>query len=290
MAANEILPASFTTPDGIQLAADIAGEPWLPRLVFIHGGGQSRRSWHKALQVMAARGFSVISYDLRGHGDSDWSRTGDYDLDAHVRDLTMIINAMPHRPAVIGASLGGRVALQTAAALGPAHVRALVLVDITPRIGKAGLERVQTFLRLSKQGFDSIQEAAATLERFAEHKIGANYFRLAHSIRTGADGRIYWRWDPLAAGEERLAEDGMEARLTDAARRLSCPTLLVRGTESDIVTDDCVAHFRDVQPAAEVIDIKGAGHLMKSDRLTTFCEATLEFLSRPAVQPNVQTG
>lgn len=280
-----VVSGEFTTPEGISLATDIAGDPWKPRLIFVHGGGQSRRSWRRALRNMAISGFSVVSFDLRGHGESAWSTDGDYTLEAHVRDLTAIVRAMPSRPSLIGASLGGRVALETAARLGPELVKGLVLVDLTPKLHPAGMQRVQNFLKISMNGFDTIEDAAAVLEKYAERQIGHNYFRLRNSIRTDLDGRIYWRWDPQAATEKSLARPDIEDLLTDAASRLQIPTLLVRGTESDLVTDDCVAHFRQTLPSAEVVDIAGGGHLMKTQDLTVFCEATIDFLKRANVVP-----
>lgn len=281
----QIVSGEFTTPEGIALATDIAGEPWKPRLIFVHGGGQSRRSWRRALRNMAASGFSVVSFDLRGHGESAWSDEGDYTLEAHVRDLTAIVQAMPSRPSLIGASLGGRVALETAARLGPECVKALVLVDLTPKLDPAGMERVQNFLRISMNGFDTIEEAAAVLEKYAERQIGHNYFRLRDSIHTGPDGRIYWRWDPQAATEKSLSRPDIEDELTEAAANLKVPTLLVRGTESDLVTDDCVSHFKTTLPSAEVFNIPGGGHLMKTQDLTVFCEATIDFLKRANTMP-----
>ena len=280
-----VVSGEFTTPEGIALATDIAGDPWKPRLIFVHGGGQSRRSWRRALRNMASSGFSVVSFDLRGHGESSWSDNGDYTLEAHVRDLTAIVKAMPSRPSLIGASLGGRVALETAARLGPELVKALVLVDLTPRLHPAGMERVQNFLQISMKGFDSIEEAAGVLEKYAERQIGHNYFRLRNSIRTEPNGRIYWRWDPEAATEKSLARPDIEDLLTEAAAHLKIPTLLVRGTESDLVTDDCVSHFKQTLPSAEVFNIEGGGHLMKTQDLTVFCEATIDFLKRANAIP-----
>jgi len=275
-----IVSGYFTTPEGIRLATDIAGDPWRPRLIFVHGGGQSRRSWRSALQRMAAAGFSVISLDLRGHGESDWAADADYSLDAHVRDLSAIVRAMPSRPSIIGASLGGRVALQTAATLGGDHVKSLVLVDLTPRMNSKGLQRILAFLSVSVDGFDSIQDAARTLEIYAERHIGPNFFKLRHSVRSGEDGRIYWRWDPNAALQKHISPSGIEDRLSAAAASLTMPTLLVRGTLSDVVTDDCVADFKRALPTAEVVDIVGGGHLMKTQRLDVFCDATIDFLNR----------
>jgi len=275
-----IISAHFTTPEGLRLATDIAGDPWRPRLIFIHGGGQSRRSWRRALRAMADVGFSVVSFDLRGHGESDWAPDGDYSLDAHVRDLTAIVRAMPSKPSIVGASMGGRVALQTAAELGPELLQALVLVDLTPKLDQKGTQRIWSFLQASANGFDTIEEAADTMEHYAEREVGRNYFRLRNSIRIGDDGRIYWRWDPKAAHEDHLSPSGIEERLAESSAKLEIPTLLVRGTLSDLVTDECVTHFRRCQPKAEVFDIVGGGHLMKTQRLDVFCCATIDFIKR----------
>ncbi len=275
-----IVAAEFTTPEGMRLATDIAGDPWRPRLIFVHGGGQSRRSWRRALRNMANAGFSVVSFDLRGHGESAWAEDGDYTLEAHVRDLTAIIDAMPSTPSLVGASLGGRVALDAAARLGPERVRALVLVDLTPKLNEAGIRRVENFLEFSVNGFDTLEDAADTLEKYAERQIGHNIFRLRSSIRTCTDGRIFWRWDPKAAASQYLSQPDIAPKLAAATASLKMPTLLVRGTKSDLVTDDCVAHFRECLPTAEVFDIEGGGHLMKTQDLRVFCDGTMDFLRR----------
>lgn len=275
-----IAPARFSAADGLQLSADIAGEPWRPRLIFLHGGGQSRRSWRLALRVFASSGYSVVSYDLRGHGESDWSQVGDYSLDAHVRDLLCIIRSSPGRPALIGASLGGRVALAAAAQLGLEAISSLVLVDLTPKLNPAGLARVQAFLDASRHGFSSFQAAVATLNRYAESPQDRLPDGLRHSLSRAADGRFYWRWDPAAGLDANLDPIIVEDTLRQASRRLEVPTLLIRGSESDLVTPDCVADFLEAKPDAEVIDIEGQGHLMRTTNRDIFCQASLAFIGR----------
>lgn len=278
--ADQIAPAKFITADGLNLSADIAGEPWRPRLVFLHGGAQSRRSWRGTLQVFAAGGFSVVSYDLRGHGESDWSAEADYSLEAHVRDLVSVVRSSPGRPTLIGASLGGRVALMAAAQLGGEAIASLVLVDLTPKLNADGLGRIRSFLNESASGFDDREAAAATLAVYSEAPLEKYESDIGHSLVQHTDCRFYWRWDPLAALDANLDPIEVEIKLRAAARRLSVPTLLVRGADSDLVTPDCVADFLNVRPNAEVIDIKGQGHLMKASNRDVFCTAALEFIRR----------
>ena len=70
---------------GIELAADIAGEPGNPPVLLLHGGGQTRHSWGTTQRDLAERGWFVVSLDLRGHGDSAWAPDGDYRLETFAR-------------------------------------------------------------------------------------------------------------------------------------------------------------------------------------------------------------
>ncbi|CAH1664747.1 MULTISPECIES: alpha/beta hydrolase [unclassified Chelatococcus] len=282
---GSIAPAEFATADGLNLSADIAGEPWRSRIIFLHGGAQSRRSWRRALEVFALGGFSVVSYDLRGHGESDWSAKGDYSLEAHVSDLISIVRSSPGRPILIGASLGGRVALAAAAKLGSEVINCLVLVDLTPRLNAVGLNRIRNFLSESVEGFADRAAAAAALSLYAERPLDKPMSNIGRSLIKHNNGRFYWRWDPQAALDANLDPVDLERNLRQAARRLEVPTLLVRGTESDLVTPDCVSDFLRDCPSAEVVNIEGQGHLMKSSNWEFFCNAALEFVHRHTRHP-----
>ena len=70
-----IAPETFTIDGvgGTRIVADRLGDPQAPAVVFLHGGGQTRRSWGKAAAAVAERGWQAVTVDLRGHGESDWS-------------------------------------------------------------------------------------------------------------------------------------------------------------------------------------------------------------------------
>ena len=129
----------FAGRDGNRLVADVAGDPADPSVVLLHGGGQTRHSWGTTLTMLGDKGWRAYSFDLRGHGDSGWAADGDYTLDAFAGDVVAIARALGRPPALVGASLGGVASL---AAIGERPdeeiARALVLVDVAPRIEEAG--------------------------------------------------------------------------------------------------------------------------------------------------------
>src|SRR5690606_5156097 len=77
--------------DGLWLVADAYGPPEGPPVLFFHGGGQSRRSWQGAAQQVGRAGFRALTFDLRGHGESDRAPDGDYMLQAYARDVQALI-------------------------------------------------------------------------------------------------------------------------------------------------------------------------------------------------------
>ena len=141
-------PTSFSAHgvDGVRIVADRLGDPLAPAVVFLHGGGQTRRSWGRAAAAVAERGWQAITVDLRGHGESDWSTDGDYRVTSFAGDVLEVLRHLPPRPVLVGASLGGFTAMLLAGELAPATTRAVVLVDIVPDMDPSGASRIHSFM------------------------------------------------------------------------------------------------------------------------------------------------
>lgn len=265
---------------GLSLAADIAGPRAAPTVILGHGGGQTRHSWSKAELQLAEAGYFAINYDLRGHGESDWSSDGSYPMDLRSDDLMAIAASHANRPlALVGASLGGISAL--VAATHGLDIQALVLVDIVPKMRIAGTEKVRAFMAANPKGFANLEEAADAISAYNPSRPRPKDLSGLHkNLRLGADGRYHWHWDPrmmqgMGGDPHGILEVMDRADWTDRV-----PTLLVRGMKSDIVDDDGVADLYRRIPKLEVVDIRGAGHMVAGDKNDEFNSAVIEFLQR----------
>lgn len=283
----------LTGRDGNRMVADLAGDPGGPAVVLLHGGGQTRHSWGSTLDALGRSGWAAYSVDLRGHGNSEWAADGDYSLEAFSDDIGAIAATFDESPVLVGASLGG-IAAMVAIGEHPdvAVARALVLVDVAPRMEPAGRARIGNFMmeHLST-GFASLDEVADSIQRYNPHRPRpTDLGGLEKNLRRGDDGRWYWHWDPAFITGRRSGPDETrsslvaEGRLQQAARGVNIPTLLVRGRVSDLLSEEGAQELVELIPHAELADVAGAGHMVAGDRNDLFNDAVVAFLDRLPAQ------
>lgn len=267
---------------GLRLAADVGGDPRWPAVILLHGGGQTRHSWGTAMQELIASGFHVINLDSRGHGDSQWSPDGAYTLERLAADLYAVIATLPAPPVLVGASMGGATALYAIGNRPLPVARALVLVDIVPRVEVEGGRKIGMFMRANPQGFATLEEAAdAVAAYYPSRPRPKDSSGLMKNLRLREDGRLHWHWDPQFIRPAPSAEPPQFTdKLHAACAGVRVPTLLVRGLKSDIVSDAGVEELRRHLPQLEVFDVSGAGHMVAGDRNDSFNEAVMGFLRR----------
>ncbi|ULE33388.1 alpha/beta fold hydrolase [Mycobacterium sp. IDR2000157661] len=280
---------TFTTSgvDGVNITADRLGDPKAPAVVFLHGGGQTRRSWGRAAAAVAARGWQAVTVDFRGHGESDWSTEGDYRVTTFAGDVLEVLGRLPARPVIVGASLGGFTAMLLAGELAPGSVRAVVLVDIVPDMNESGASRIHDFMadRMTS-GFASLDEVADMIQRYNPHRPRpADLDGLRTNLRH-RDGRWYWHWDPkfidgtAALPPIEVTEVDRMHKAVDSILRQGVPMLLVRGQMSDLVTQERADEFLARFPQIGFVDVGGAGHMVAGDRNDLFADAVVDFLAR----------
>jgi non-heme chloroperoxidase len=281
------LPASqkqtrtFDAAQGLRLTADCYGDPEAPAVLLFHGGGQTRHAFGGTATALAHAGWYAVSFDLRGHGDSDWSEAGRYHFADYASDVVAVASGF-ESPVLVGASLGGIASLRAIAETGSEpNASALVLVDIATRMERAGTERIRSFMTSRPEGFESLEEAADLIAAYNPHrKRPRNLAGLEKNLRLGADGRYRWHWDPrfmqIRSLDHALSD---VASLDEAARGLAMPVLLVRGRMSDLLSEEGARHFLDLVPHAHFRDVSGAGHMIAGDRNDLFTEAVTTFLA-----------
>jgi pimeloyl-ACP methyl ester carboxylesterase len=269
----------IATPDALTLAADVDGPPDAPVAVLLHGGGQTRYSWAGAMTALVVRGYRVINYDARGHGDSDWSAVGAYHLDDRAADLAAVTRDLRVPFALVGASLGGATAIQAVArGLQPAVV---VLVDIVPEPEPEGVGRIVGFMRGHPDGFASLDEAADAVAAYnPDRPRPSDPSGLMRNLRQRSDGRLAWHWDPRIVEADPQTHHEEVRRSAVALARTDIPVLLVRGLRSDVVSPAGVAAFQALMPRLEIVDVAGAGHMVAGDRNDAFNAGVLDFLAR----------
>ena len=272
---------------GVRIVADGLGDPLAPAVVFLHGGGQTRRSWGPSAAAVAERGWQAITVDLRGHGESDWSKDGDYRVTSFAGDVLAVLRRLPPRPVLVGASLCGFTAMLLAGELSPNTVRAVVLVDVVPNMDPSGATRIHNFMNdRMMSGFDSLEEVADAIQEYNPHRRRpSDLDGLRVNLRRRGE-RWYWHWDPKfidgtsALPPIEVTEVDRLYAAVEAILRNDVPMLLVRGQMSDLVTEERADEFISRFPEIDFVDVGGAGHMVAGDRNDVFAGAVVEFLAR----------
>lgn len=272
----------FTGASGIKLVGDVAVSGSGPLVVLLHGGGQTRHSWRGAMEQLIANGYRAISLDARGHGDSAWAPDGDYSFETLALDLECILESLPSRPVLVGASMGGGTALTLLGTRTVPLASALVLVDFVPRMDPRGIAKIENFMNANSDGFASLEEVADAISAYNPHRTRpSDLSGLMKNLRHRPNGRLYWHWDPrfITGINDGVPRRGLE-QLEFAAANVHIPTLLMRGMKSDVVTDDGVADAKRRINDLEVFDVTLAGHMIAGDKNDAFNLGLLDFLKR----------
>ena len=240
-------------------------------VLMLHGAAQTVHSFDEVAPALA-RTHHVVCLDQRGHGDTGWAPR--YRRVDFVDDIEAMLDQLGWQTAsVVAMSLGGLNAMAFAASR-PGRMRALVVVDVVPSVAPEGRDAIAK--QLSVQEFASFDEAVAMAHAFNPRRTLENIReRLGHAMRGFPDGRWRYKFDPdIATGARDI-----EALWTDV-RRIRCPTLLVRGAESPILTREGTDRFLALVPGSRMVEVAGAGHSVMGDNPAGFLAAVAPFLGR----------
>lgn len=266
------------------------GNPTAPPLILLHGGRDHCRNWDWVAQDLR-RDYHIIAPDLRGHGDSAYSPSGDYSMSSFVYDLAQLIHQQKLAPVrIVAHSLGGGIALRYAGAF-PETVSKLVAIEglgpspkmLAERAERTPVERLRTWVTQTRalagripRRYASIEEALARMQAENSHLTPeqARYLTV-HGASQNEDGTYSWKFDNYARSFSPVDFTPEDQHRLWA--NIDCPVLLVNGKESwasNPQTDGRMAHFRN----ARLVEFERAGHWVHHDRLDDFLTEVRGFL------------
>ncbi len=263
-----------------------------PPLLLVHGGRDHCRNWDWVAERLR-HDWHILAPDLRGHGDSQWVTGANYGMIDYVYDLAQLVHQKKLAPVtIVSHSLGGSISLSYTG-IQPESVAKIVAIEglgpppamIAARAKLAIHERMHEWIDSMRalagrapRKYASIEEAFSRMQSENPRLTPEQARHLTvHGVNQNEDGTFSWKFDNYVRAFSPYSFNAEEAR--ELWSRITCPTLLVRGTESwasDPLVDGRAAHFSH----ASVANIEKAGHWVHHDQLEKFLEVVTGFLAR----------
>jgi pimeloyl-ACP methyl ester carboxylesterase len=206
----------------------------------------------------------VISVDVRGRGDSQWGPPTEYLNQNYVTDLAKMLEELGvARMSLIGTSMGGIISMMYAGGW-PERVERLVINDIGPEIDPKGLTRITNYVGEAPERFKDLSEVVKYYKQHypAMAKLADSVVadQVKWSVKPGADGDLVWKMDPNVRRPLRGATAQQRFDLWVPYARIACPTLIVRGADSDILDGATASRMCKVHKRAKTVEVPGVGH------------------------------
>jgi esterase len=261
--ATLVQPTSkLLTVNGLRIHYLDCGDTGAPPVVCVHGYTSSAQAFNAPARHFQDR-FHLIAPDVRGHGESAWSSAGEYQYRDQVSDLAAFVDQLGlTRFTLIGTSMGGIIAMAYAGAHGE-RLRGLVINDIGPDV-EGGSQRITQMVGSRPEEFAMLEDAMAYRREMSPIVAGRSeedQRELALGVlRQRPDGRWIWKMDP--AYIQQRVQRGAPSRpaLWPTLERLPCSTLVVWGTESDVLSEAQARRMVEVLPRGELVAVPGVGH------------------------------
>jgi pimeloyl-ACP methyl ester carboxylesterase len=254
--------AKSLTVNGLALRFLEWGRPGGLPVICVHGYTSSAEAFNAMARRLQDRAH-IIAMDVRGHGESAWSPDGAYQYADQAGDLAAFVDQLGiERFVLIGTSMGGVIAMVYAGQHG-GRLRGLVLNDIGPEV-EAGSTRITGMVGSRPADFASLDEAMAyrreTSPITAARPLEDQEETARGVLRERPDGRWAWKMDP-AYIEQRIARGApVRPPLWPALETLPCPTLVIWGTDSDVLSETQAKRMVAALPRGELVAVPGVGH------------------------------
>jgi pimeloyl-ACP methyl ester carboxylesterase len=239
------------------------GNAGAPPVVCVHGYTSSAQAFNAFARHFHDR-FHIVAPDVRGHGESAWSPGGAYQYRDQVGDLAGFVDRLGlTRFTLIGTSMGGIIAMAHAEDHAE-RLAALVINDIGPDVEEEGSQRIIQTVGSRPEDFATLEDAMAyrrEVSPVTASRPMADQRELALGVlRQRSDGRWAWKMDP--AYIQQRVQHGTPPRpaLWPVLERLPCPTMVVWGTESDVLSEAQAKRMVETLPRGELVTVPGVAH------------------------------
>jgi len=238
------------------------GESHAPPIVCVHGYTGSAEAFNALARHLQDR-FHILALDVRGHGESAWSLVGAYGYVDQAGDLAAFADRLGlEKFVLIGTSMGGIIAM-TYAAEHADRLSGMVINDIGPE-PEAGTQRITQLVGNRPDEFATLEDAMA-YRRAISPITGARSAEDQRELALGVlrqlpDGKWGWKMDPAYIRQRVKRGAPVRPPLWPALASLACPTLVVWGTESDVLSEAQARRMVDVLPYGELVGVTGIGH------------------------------
>ncbi len=250
------------------------GDPQNPRvLVCVHGLTRCARDFDRLAEAMCDR-YRVVCPDVAGRGDSGWLADPMlYQLPQYASDMvTLVARLDVEQVDWVGTSMGALIGMALAA-MPDTPVRKLVINDAGPVVTKVSLERIATYVGMAPV-FPDIEAAEkyvrAVSATFGPHSDEEWRFLTEVVVRRNPDGSLRLHYDPKLAEPFRALMPEKDLELWNLWDAIRCPTLVLRGAQSDLLTRETCEEMTRRGPKAKVVEIPGVGHaptLLHADQI-----------------------
>lgn len=231
-------------------------------LVCVHGYTSSAEAFNALARRFHDR-FHIVAPDVRGHGESAWSPDGAYQYRDQVSDLAGLVDQLGlTRFILIGTSMGGLIAMAYAEAHA-ARLLGLVINDIGPDV-EGGSQRITQMVGARPEEFATLEDAMAYRREIspvtASRSIGDQREVALGVLRQRPDGRWVWKMDPAYIQQRVQRGAPLRPASWPVLRSLSCPTMVVWGTESDVLSEAQAKRMVEALPRGELVTVPGVAH------------------------------
>ncbi len=248
--------------DGLRLHYLDWATPGAPPVVCVHGYTSSAQAFSALARRLRDR-HHVVAADVRGHGESGWSSSGAYRYADQVGDLAALVDKLGlARFTLVGTSMGGIIAMAYAGAH-PDRLARLVINDIGPDV-EVGSQRITQMVGSRPDEFATLDDAMAYRRQMSPIVAGRSpedQRELALGVlRQRPDGRWVWKMDPEYIRQRVRVGAPQRPALWPALPRVTCPTLVVRGSDSDVLSESQARRMVAALPKGELVTVPGVGH------------------------------